>query len=383
LAGLDHRDIAYSNLFQVVKSKAAAGFVPNWSTGGAKSQDRTEPPVGGKVMLELYNKYNETWPIEVVFDDLLDWHNWFLQNRILQPAGLVALGSYFQQYEEGTDSAIDGFAISLGETRNTMQAARFESGLDNSPMYDGNMFDNQTTHLMQLYDVGMSSLYVQEAYALAQLADILGRDRGVSTMLRSRGDAMRDKISQHLWDPSQQIFVNRYPNGTFAGAHVSPTSFYPMMTGGASEEQVNVMVQSWLFNASRFCISPDGNFTGNNPSVCYWGLPSISADDPAYLQGQWIYWRGYVWGPMSQLLYWSLSLPQNTTSNLQVVDEARKALCQQMEALMMSQWNAHRHICENYHPHRSDAADCTGTKFYSWGALHGLIGMVEEGFWNK
>jgi hypothetical protein len=40
--------LAVSNLFQVVKSKTAAGFVPNFAAGGLRSQDRTEPPIGAK-----------------------------------------------------------------------------------------------------------------------------------------------------------------------------------------------------------------------------------------------------------------------------------------------------------------------------------------------
>lgn len=40
---------AISNLIQIIKSKVAAGFVPNFAAGGAKSQDRSEPPVGAKV----------------------------------------------------------------------------------------------------------------------------------------------------------------------------------------------------------------------------------------------------------------------------------------------------------------------------------------------
>ena len=55
-----------------------------------------------------------------------------------------------------------------------MQGARFESGLDNSPMYDGEFFDNATS-LMQLVDVGMSSMVVQEAEALAELAAVVDR----------------------------------------------------------------------------------------------------------------------------------------------------------------------------------------------------------------
>jgi hypothetical protein len=45
---------------------------------------------------------------------------------------------------------------------------------------------------------------------------------------------------------------------------------------------------------------------GNN-DMCYWGLPSISADDSAgVLTNHLGYWRGFVWGPLSILTYWSL-----------------------------------------------------------------------------
>jgi hypothetical protein len=97
---------------------------------------------------------------------------------------------------------------------NTLQSARFESGLDNSPMYDGDdnglgpvTFDNITTHVrrgvcvaacpqcrcrrddgverlrsrgcavqhMQLYDVGMTGLFLSDTTALMQLATARNR----------------------------------------------------------------------------------------------------------------------------------------------------------------------------------------------------------------
>ncbi|CAB9504969.1 Trehalase [Seminavis robusta] len=367
LAGLDNKEVAYSNLFQVVKSKTAQGFIPNYAGGGVKSQDRTEPPVGAKVVLELYRKYKEKWPVEVVFDDLLDWNNWFVANRMLQPEGIVALGSFWEGAPPHPDKGPD--------TMNSMQAARFESGLDNSPMYDGEIYDKNGTHLMQLYDVGMASLFAQEAYSLGELADIIGRDPKLGTMLRKRADDMRDKIQKLLWDSQQRAFANLYPNGTFSH-HISPTSFYPLGLGAASDEQVQSMMGSWMLNSSRFCITPEGDFQGNDPNVCYWGLPSISADDPTYMKANFIYWRGYSWGPMAQLVYWSLQGPKQSD----IVSKAKKALCKQMESLVMSQWNLNRHICENYHPHKN-ASDCSGTRYYHWGALNGLIGMVEDGYW--
>ena len=44
---------------------------------------------------------------------------------------------------------------------------------------------------------------------------------------------------------------------------------------------------------------------GNNASYCYYGLPSIAADDAAFPALG--YWRGFVWGPMALLTYWGLS----------------------------------------------------------------------------
>lgn len=266
----------------MIKSKTAAGFVPNLATGGYKSQDRTEPPIGAKATLELFRKYNDTWVVDVVFDDLLDWNDWFLARRILQPAGLVALGTYaetFGQHMQQRPKSRSDSALAYDE----LQKAKFESGMDNSPMYDDAPFDEES-HLMQLYDVGMSSLFVQEAYSLAELADAIGRDTEVGKSLRSRGDSMREKIRSELWNPDQQIFANRFPNGTFSN-RISPTSFYPLLIGAATEAQAESMVHSWLLNASRFCISPNGDFDGNDPNGCYYGLPSISADDPAYMAG--------------------------------------------------------------------------------------------------
>ena len=42
------------------------------------------------------------------------------------------------------------------------------------------------------------------------------------------------------------------------------------------------------------------------------------------------------------------------------------------------------HICENYAPDRKQMAGgaggvCHGTKYYHWGALTGLIGLIEDG----
>jgi len=354
------KDFAYSNFIQVIRSRTAKGFVPNYAAAGKKSLDRTEPPIGAKVLLEMYKKCKDAWLVELLFDDLLGWSDWFLRERILQPSGLVALGSDF-------------IAGNTDGSTNHMQGARFESGLDNSPMYDGEFFDNQT-HLMGLYDVGMSSMFVQEAASLAALAKAIGRPDAEAKRLSDRAEAMRRLISENLWDPVGEIFTNRFPNGTFY-RRISPTSFYSMLAEAATDEQAASMASQWLMSPKHFCIAPAGDFAGNSDS-CYWGLPSIQAEDVAFPPLG--YWRGYVWGPMAMLTYWSLQQYDHVAE----VRQGRKALCKQMNQLMLWQWRKNRHICENYSPHRTaddHAGDCSGTKFYHWGALTGMISLLEQG----
>ena len=139
LAGLENKEIAYSNLFQVVKSKTPKGFIPNWSTAGGviKSSDRTEPPVGARVLLELFRKYNDTWIVEALWDDLADSNDWFMNNRLLQPFGIIGLGSYYKAPRHPTRNSTAATSASDSKYHvisDNMQAARYESGLDNSPM---------------------------------------------------------------------------------------------------------------------------------------------------------------------------------------------------------------------------------------------------------
>jgi hypothetical protein len=197
-----------------------------------------------------------------------------------------------------------------------------------------------------------------KAESLSTLAGIIGRTSDVPKF-KSRAASQRALIAANLWDEEGGIYTNLRWNGSFY-RRISPTSFYSMMSGAPTDTQAAAMVENWLLSPDHFCVAKDGDFKGNK-DTCYWGLPSIQASDSAYPALG--YWRGYVWGPMAQLTYWSLQ----EYDHVPVVRSGRKALCKQMTALMRSQWNIHRHICENYNPHKNadtSHGDCSGTKFY-------------------
>jgi neutral trehalase len=143
---------------------------------------------------------------------------------------------------------------------------------------------------MQLYELSQSSFYVAEAGHLIELAAAVGRS-DATTHLQTRADNMRKLIANNMWDNQNKVFTNKYPTGGDDAFYrkISPTSFYPLMANASTDEQADDMMVHWLTNKSRFCIN--ANYKTENEGRCYYGLPSISADDPTFPPLG--YWRGY------------------------------------------------------------------------------------------
>jgi putative isomerase len=123
LAAESDKHLAYSNLIEITRP-TVAGNVPGFRTATASVQDRSKPFVGALVLEQLYKKFKDVWIVELLFDDLLMWTNWIRDKRIEEPAGLVVLGS-----DNVAKGQSDGHQC-------TRVAVIFESGLDNSPLYD-------------------------------------------------------------------------------------------------------------------------------------------------------------------------------------------------------------------------------------------------------
>ena len=120
------QELGFATFAQELGSKTEHGFVPNGANAAHKSRDRTEPIVGAKVLetfLVRFGVEQTGWVIEWAFDQLFGWHDWAWQNRRLQPVGLIAPGSSPISEDDPGDWGV-----------NSMQGARWETGMDNSPM---------------------------------------------------------------------------------------------------------------------------------------------------------------------------------------------------------------------------------------------------------
>ena len=162
-----------------IGNAAAKGFVPNNSQYGNKSEDRTEPQVGSIEVREIYRKYKEKWFLKEVYNELLSWNRWRAANRDID--GYLVHGS--DPYDYGSNKSRS--ATESGK----MKAAKWESGMDNSPMWDDAIFDS-ASHRMLMADVGLMSLYIVLSIAdkSTQHGPSLKDDEGTFTIPMNSGE---------------------------------------------------------------------------------------------------------------------------------------------------------------------------------------------------
>ncbi len=340
LAAIGNHDLAYANAIETLRESTPAGFVGNYArAGGWKSFDRSEPPVGAITVLGLYRKFQERWLLEETFAPLLTWNRWWQENRT---AGkYLEYGSDVNNQPENLDDS----------SRGTRQGAIFESGLDNSPMYDEGFF-NEKKHRLEIADVGLMSLYAADCDALAEIAAVLGK-APEEKELRERAKHYRESLAS-LWDEKTGMFLNKNLHTGQSSPRTSPTNFYPLLARAATPQQAQRMIQEHLLNAQEFW--------GD------WVIPATPRNDPAFKDQN--YWRGRIWGPMNYLVYLGL----RNYDQPQVREElGRKSL-----KLFEGEWTTKHHVHENYNSMTGAGDDVNySDPFYHWGALLALIEYEE------
>lgn len=278
VAGPEHasslraRDIAYANIITTVYSRTVTGMVPNYRSGqGGQTctYDRTEPMVGSWSLQILHSVFNDDWPLELLWPALFSWNSWVADRRssegslgLGRPAGktaLISLGS------DGPPLVPRGL-----NTPHTLSAARYESGLDNSPQYDGNLDGNEgygfgpvtfngSTHatlgngMMQLYDVAFTSYHAQDCRALLEMSAAAGVTGAMLDWLRQRVEATEMELHRDLYDQGQRSYANKLYNGSFY-PRWAPTVFSPMLLNSTPTDRIDGMMEL-LRDPSTFCVA--------------------------------------------------------------------------------------------------------------------------------
>lgn len=319
--------MARANLEAVLAQQQPAGNIPCLAAAEETWIDRTQLPVAAFLTWRVFGLTGDAELLAWAYPALCRQLEWIVAERDGNANGLFEYGSS---------------PVGDAQGAGTRQGALNESGMDNLAVFDEAVFVEQA-HTIDLEEPGHNSLIALESEALSWIARELGLDEQADAHL-ARARALAVRISAQLWDPAREIFAARHWDGRFA-AHVSPTSFFPLVAGAATPAQTEALV-------ARLC----------DPAA-FWGelpLPSAPYDDPVSRED--VYWRGRIWPPH---LYWTWEGLRRAGQTELATELARRAW-----TMFETEWIERRHCHENFHardPARHETHD--SDPFYSWGAL--------------
>jgi glycogen debranching enzyme len=305
--------------------------------------------VGAFTVWKIYERWHNRDFLEWAYPRLKKFHEWWFANRgDGQPFrdgnrdGLLEWGS-----DRGSSPTVGG--------RGMLQAAKWESGMDDSPMWDDASYDAHT-YTMTQDDVGLNSLYAADAECLAKIATILGKEDEARHFSEEYGHIKR-LIQTELWNPADGIYESRLWDGSFS-KRLSPTNFYPMFAGIATPEQAGIMVNKHLLNPDEF-----------------WGtyvFPSIARNDRSF--DDQFYWRGNIWGATNYLVYLGL--------NRYHFDQVAFDVAQKSYNLFMGDWNQNHNYDEQY---SASGGGGGGETHYMWSGVLLLMPLeqyMDADYWG-
>lgn len=340
--GTFDKEMAYAQVNAVFQEMTKDGMIPNFGSERGGSPDRSQPPVGSYCMLKLYCQFQDRKLLEDYYERLCCWNHWWIENRDGNDDGLL---------EWGSNPNPDGYSRGYFDEGNTMLCAMYESGLDNSPMYDQVKF-NEETHTMELADVGLNALYALDCMCMGRIAGILDRKEDEKTFY-GEYERIKEKMNREMYDEETGMYCNLHWNGE-KDYRFSPTHFYPLLAQIPDERQAEKMVYGHLLSEQEF-----------------WGeyvIPSISKREAAYKDQD--YWRGRIWGPMNYLVYEGLKQYP--------FEEVADKFSKKCRNLFLGEWISESHIHENYNAETGDGDDKTNADpFYTWGALLAYIPVCQ------
>ncbi len=340
-------DLAIANVRAMLQEVTPHGFVPNFGAKNRSSLDRSQPPVGAYCVLKLYHasalneQHKNRLLLEEAFPALLRWHEWWFPNRDGNGDGLLEWGS-----DPVSSSQMDW-------EHHTLKAAMYESGLDNSPMWDDAIF-NEDAHTMQLAAVGLNALYALDAWALSEIAAILDQF-DVAQHLQDEYQAIADRINSLLWNEETGIYQNKNWDGQFSPV-LSSTLFFPLLAGIVPPERAKQLVHDHLLNPNEF-----------------WGehvIPTIARNMPSFQDQE--YWRGRIWPPHNFLVCEGL---RRAGFYEDAAEFARRSV-----NTFLVEWNEHGHVHENLNANTGRGegqVQAYSDPIYTWGALMAYIAHQE------
>ena len=338
--------LAWDVLLAGLESRYPNGNVPNWRSRLAGTPDRSQPPVGSFAALKLHLACPDVDALAAAWPGLRAWSDWWVADKGGRPRregltpGLLAWGS---------DAALVPGREQLPEWEvgaTGHQRAAWESGQDDLPLWEEAEWDPRR-EVLAMSAVDLCSYRALDLECLSRIARIVG-DPAAARRLDAERCRLVAAMNRVLWSDAAGLYLDELP-GDRHSPRVAASNFLPLIAGVPSARRARRMVG---------VLRDPARFWGD------WVLPTISRDDPAFVDQQ--YWRGSIWPPMNYLVLQGL--------RRYGFDELASELAWK-GALMFLADRRRTGFCRENFDARSGRG--RGRRFQSWGPLFAL-GAIEE-----
>jgi len=288
----------------------------------------TKPPLLGWALEEVYVATGNLDLVRELYPRLVDYHEFWYRDRDHDGDGLCEYGS----------------------TDGTLEAARWESGMDNAVRFDETeMLQNgPMAWSMDQESVDLNSYLYREKIALRDLASVLGNPEDAERW-DVEAAVLREHVQSTMFDEDTGWFYDiRIDSGEIISTQ-GPEGWIPIWAGVATEEQAARLRNSML-----------------DPEVfrTHVPFPTVAANNPEFSEG---YWRGLVW--LDQVYFAIEGLRAYGYS------EDADALTAQVLANFGGAAIPGEPLYENYHPLTGEGRN---VRHFSWTAAHVLLLILES-----
>lgn len=318
--------LAEDNIRAIFDYQLADGMVPDCIHVDTKNNNLrdTKPPLCAWAVNEVYKQTHDTAFVCEMYPKLEAYYKWWFAKRDHDHNGICEFGS------------CDG----------TLEAAAWESGMDNAIRFDGCVMlkNGDNAWSLNQESIDLNSYLVNEYRCLQKLAVVAGRQFLMSDM--------SNKVGKYFFDSKIGFFCDRRIGTKNFIEQPGCEGYVPLWTGIASKDQFHKVLKL-LVNPNKFST--------------YIPFPTVAADNPKFNPKG--YWRGPIWLDQT---YFAISGLRRYGEN-SLADKYTDQVFVRLKGL-----TGNAPIYENYDTHTGIGVAEQSNQF-SWSAAHLLMLYREYG----
>ena len=319
-----HPELAKNNIRAMFDYQLPDGMIIDCiHTDSSENNARdSKPPLISWAVDEIFTHTNDTAFVREMYPQLMDYYNWWYTKRDHDKNGMCEFGS----------------------TDGTLEAAAWESGMDNAIRFDdAKMLKNapyEDAWSLDQESVDLNSYLALESKLLKKFSSLLG--------VTFDAPDYSDQVADYFFDKENNFFFDRrLADGSFIN-EMGCEAYTPLWAKVATSEQVDKMLPI-LQDTAKFST--------------YIPFPTIAADNPKYDPKG--YWRGPIW--LDQTYFAIRGLRNYGYTKL--ADEYTLQVFDRLQGLTED-----APIHENYGTHTGERLKAP---HFSWSSSH-LLMMYEE-----